>query len=263
MADRTGKKRNMTKSDEDRRRDAIRDILLENVKPTISNREFFSAETFDATTLVLEDPYAFLIASCLDHRTKSERIWTIPYDLKQRLRALDVFTIADIPQCKLDEIIGDLPHKPKYISDAAKTILDLSRMIRDEFGGRAQRMWQDRSPEQFKRDLRSIRGVGPHIASMTTNLVIRLYGDVFSGDDLNTVDIKADIHTCRVLYRLGIAAENSDAAALEAARRLNPPYPGALDAPLWWVGHQWCHPAPVCEACPLERRCEYGHQRRD
>ncbi len=86
----------MTKSDEDRRRDAIRDILLDDVKPKIRNREFFSAETFDATTFVLEDPYAFLIASCLDRGVKSERIWTIPYDLKQTLRALDVVAIADI-----------------------------------------------------------------------------------------------------------------------------------------------------------------------
>ena len=170
---------------------------MDDVKPTISNREFFSAETFDATTLALEDPYAFLIASCLDRGTRSERIWTIPYDLKRRLGALDVVAIADIPERKLDEIIRDLPHKPRYVNDAAKTIFDLSRIIRDEFGGRAQDMWQGRSPEQFRRDLRTIRGVGPHIASMTTNLVIRLYGDVFSRDDLNTVDIKADIHTRR------------------------------------------------------------------
>lgn len=151
---------------------------------------------------------------------------------------MDVVAIADISQSKLDEIIRSLPHKPRYVNDTAKTILDLSRMIRDEFGGRAQKMWQGRSPQQLKRDLRTIRGVGPHIASMTVNLVIRRYGDVFSRNDLNTVDIKADIHTCRVLYRLGLAAEDSDTAALEAARRLNPPYPGGLDAPLWWVGRR-------------------------
>lgn len=252
----------MTKSDEDRRRDAIRDILLDDVRPKIRNREFFSAETFDATTFVLEDPYAFLIASCLDRGVKSERIWTIPYDLKQTLRALDLVAIADISQSKLDEIIRYLPHKPRYVNDTAKTILDLSRMIRDEFGGRVQKMWHGRSPEQFKRDLRRIRGVGPHIASMTVNLVIRRYGDVFSRNDLNTVDIKADLHTRRVLYRLGVAAEDSDTAALEAARRLNPPYPGGLDAPLWWVGRRWCHPAPDCETCPLVRQCEHGRQHR-
>ena len=140
----------MTKSDEDRRRNAIRHTLLDNVKPKISNREFFSAGTFDATTLVLEDPYAFLIASCLDRGTRSERIWTIPYDLKQRLRALDVVAIAEIPQRKLDEIIRDLPNMPRFVNDAAKTILDLSRMIRDEFSGRAQEMWQGRSPETIQ-----------------------------------------------------------------------------------------------------------------
>ncbi|MDE0102106.1 MAG: endonuclease III domain-containing protein [Bryobacterales bacterium] len=223
----------MTKSDEDRRHNAIRDILLDKVKPKISNREFFSAQTFDATTLALEDPFAFLIASCLGRQTESERIWTIPYDLKQRLGALDVAAISQIPERKLDQIARELPNKPRFVNTAAKTILDLSRMIRDKSGGRAENMWQDRSPKQFERDLRSIRGVGPHIASMTSNLVIRLYGDVFSRDDLKMVDIKADIHTRRVLYRLGIAAENSDTAALEAARRLNPPYSRGLDAPLW------------------------------
>ena len=62
----------MTKSDEDRRRDAIRDILLMDVKPTIRNREFFPAKTPEARTLALEDPYAFLIACCLERRTRSD-----------------------------------------------------------------------------------------------------------------------------------------------------------------------------------------------
>ena len=48
----------MTRSNEGRRRDAIRDILLMDVKPTIRNREFFSAKTPEATALALGDPYA-------------------------------------------------------------------------------------------------------------------------------------------------------------------------------------------------------------
>ena len=63
----------MTKSDEDRRRDAIRDVLLMDVKPTIRNREFFPAKTPEARTLALDDPYAFLITCCLERRTKSEK----------------------------------------------------------------------------------------------------------------------------------------------------------------------------------------------
>ena len=90
----------------------MRDILLTDVKPTIRNREFFSAKTPEATALALGDPYAFLIASCLDRGTRSDIIWTIPYDLKQRLGALDVDAIAEIPEHRLDGIIRALPHKP-------------------------------------------------------------------------------------------------------------------------------------------------------
>ena len=250
----------MTKSNEGRRRDAIRDILLMDVKPTIRNREFFSAKTPEATALALGDPYAFLIASCLDRGNRSDIIRTIPNALKQRLGALDVAAVAEMPEHKLDGIIRALPHKPRYVNAAPRTILNLSRMIRDRFGGRAEKMWEGRSSVRFESDLRTVHGVGPGIASMTTNLVIRLHGDVFSRDGLHAVDIKPDMHTRRVLHRLGIAAMESDDAALEAARRLNPRYAGGLDAPLWSLGRQWCRPAPSCRACPLVRQCDHGRR---
>ena len=249
----------MTRSDEDRRRAAIREILLDDVKTRIDIRELCRAETSDATTLVLEDPYAFLIASCLDRGTNAETIWTIPYDLRQKLGALDVVDIAATSH--LDAVIRSLPHRPRWVHDAPRTILDLSQMICDRFDRRAENVWKDRSPAEFERDLRSIHGVGSGIASMTTNLLIRRYDNVFSENDLHTVDIKPDIHTRKVLYRLGIAANDSDITAVEAARQLNPPFPGALDGPLWWVGRQWCHRStPNCEACPLVHRCKHGHQ---
>ena len=56
----------MINSDENRRRDAIREILLDDVKGRIDIKELCRAETADATTLVPNDPHAFLIASCLD-----------------------------------------------------------------------------------------------------------------------------------------------------------------------------------------------------
>ena len=48
-----------------------------DVKPTIRNREFFPAKTPEARTLALEDPYAFLIACCLERRTKSENMGVV------------------------------------------------------------------------------------------------------------------------------------------------------------------------------------------
>ncbi len=146
----------MTKADDERPRDAIREVLLNDVKTRIDTRALFPAETAAATTLVLDDPYAFLIASCLNRRTQAETIWTIPYDLRRELGTLNVVDIAARTRSDLDAILRRLPRRPTLINDAADTILGLSRLIRDRFDAEPENMWKDRSPAAFEADLRSI-----------------------------------------------------------------------------------------------------------
>ena len=43
------------------------------------------------------------------------------------------------------------------------------------------------------------------------------------------MDIKPDLHTKRVLYRLGASHAETEDAALEASRRMNPEFPGVVD----------------------------------
>ena len=63
---------------------------------------------------------------------------------------------------------------------------------------------------------------------------------------------------CLVLYRLGVAADESPDAAIAAARRLNHEYAGAIDGVLWVIGRTWCHASwPKCGECPLRGVCEY------
>ena len=70
------------------------------------------------------------------------------------------------------------------------------------------------------------------------------------------MDIKPDVHTTRVFYRLGFISEPSEDSAVKAARRLNPEYPGALDAPAWIIGRRWCTRwNPDCSGCPLNTVC--------
>jgi endonuclease III len=91
---------------------------------------------------------------------------------------------------------------------------------------------------------------------MAVLLIERAHGMRFSDFDHSRMDIKPDVHTMRVLYRLGIAPGINEGEAIAAARRLNPSYPGELDAPLWHVGRKWCaSDTPLCEACPLEEVC--------
>lgn len=92
---------------------------------------------------------------------------------------------------------------------------------------------------------------------MSVLLIEKAYGIRFSDMDRRTMEIKADVHTMRVLYRLGMSAERSESAAIAAARRMNPDYPGEIDAPLWVIGRNWClNYHPQCRKCPMAPVCQ-------
>ena len=70
------------------------------------------------------------------------------------------------------------------------------------------------------------------------------------------IDVKPDVHLMRVFRRLGIIDDCSENEAIQAARRLNPEFPGELDWPAWRIGNRWCHPTkPACARCPLTKDC--------
>jgi len=118
-------------------------------------------------------------------------------------------------------------------------------------------MWKGKRAEEVKQTFRSIFGVGPGIANMSVLLIEKAYGIRFSDLDRQGMDIKADTHTTRVLYRLGLSARENKEAAEGSARRLHPEYPGELDAPLWKIGRTWCHyAAPKCWECRMRGVCE-------
>jgi endonuclease III len=138
-------------------------------------------------------------------------------------------------------------------------VKELSRLVVDRYGGDASRIWTDRSAADVKAAFRSLYGVGQGIADLAVLLLEDRYGLRFSDLDHRDVDIKADTHTRRVLHRLGVAADDSPGEAIAAARRLHPPYPGDLDAPLVTIGRTWCHPSnPDCRACPMANVCLYA-----
>jgi len=88
-------------------------------------------------------------------------------------------------------------------------------------------------------------------------LIEKAYGVRFNDLERPNMDIKADVNTIRVLYRLGVSATLLEKSAIEAARRMNPTYPGELDAPLWIIGRKWCQSInPNCIQCPMNDVCK-------
>ncbi|HWP30333.1 MAG TPA: hypothetical protein VNK96_01210 [Fimbriimonadales bacterium] len=208
----------------------------------------------EAQELVETNPYAFLLAGCLDRGTKAELIWGIPYQLQRQLGHLDPCRIAEMSEAELKEVIKRLEKKPRYTNDAPRTIKELSAMVCNDLGGRVQSLWENRSAKFVQERLQQIHGVGPGIAAMIVILLERL--DLAHFHDTYNINVKPDVHVQRVLYRLGLSEQMSEKAAIETARRLSPGYPGELDSPLWWIGTKWCFSSqPNCGGCPVSDIC--------
>ncbi len=208
----------------------------------------------EAAPLVVSDPFAFAIATCLDRGTKADIIWTIPYDIQQFLGHLDPNLIYQMSIEELVNLFVSLPHRPRYINDAPRTLKELTRIVVEECGGDASKIWKDKRASEVKRTFLSIHGVGPGIANMAVLLIEMAFSVRFN--DRKGMDIKPDVHTVRVLYRLGVSDAKTEQAAVDAARRLSPEFPGAVDTPLWNIGRTWCHAtSPVCHECCVEEVC--------
>jgi endonuclease III len=210
----------------------------------------------EAADLIKTDPFAFILAAVLDRGTKTEIIWTIPYYIKKQIGSLVPGFFAYASLDELGQVIQKLPVKPRYVNDAPKTMKELSQIIMKEFDGEAKKLWENKRSSTVKATLERIYGVGPGIASMIVLLLEEWFKVQFDDLDHRNMDVKSDVHVIRVFYRLGLTSKPDSNAALSAARRLNPSYPGALDAPTWTIGRKWCTAFnPNCNMCPLADYC--------
>ncbi len=235
-------------------RQTILSALL-SYKPSIAQEELTPALFPAATLLIHNNPFAFISACCLDRGTKAEVIWTIPYWISQEVGHFNPLRFHSMNLDEITTLFLHLPQKPRYMHDAPRTFSDISRIVVDQFAGFAENIWKDHRATEVKKVLLSVHGVGSGIANMTLVLLESAYGFTFI--DHSRMDIKPDVHTMRVLYRLGISAALSVEEAISAAQWLNPSFPGLIDGPLWSIGRKWCHPTnPQCMSCPLNSCCE-------
>jgi endonuclease-3 len=221
---------------------------------TIPKEELLPTVVHEASSLVATDPYAFAIATCLDRGMKSEKIWTIPYDIKNDLGNLDPQRIKQMSLDELDSLFKRLPRQPRYRGAATRTLRDLTRIVVDKFNGDASRIWKNKTAREATSTLDSVYGVGPGIASMGALLIEKAFDVQFP--DRDKMDIKPDVHTVRVLYRLGAIQSPTVESAIKTSRQMNPSFPGEIDSGLWTIGRRWCHPSgPDCPHCPMTLLC--------
>jgi len=234
----------------------LRVVHLLEFGKQIRPRELFPALHEKAALLIEENPFAFALAAVLDRGIKAEIIWTMPYYLQKQLGDVSPRQFVNKSNEDLERIFRSLPAKPRYVTDAPRTVKELSKIVLHEYDGDVTKIWTNKTASYVKAIFQRIYGVGPGISSMIVLLLERYFGVQFSDLDHRTMDVKPDVHIVRVFSRLGFISEANETEALKAARRLNPEYPGALDSPTWMIGKKWCAPTqPHCGNCPLNLVC--------
>ena len=230
---------------------------LLHYKDVFNQEELTPAKCPEAVQLIHENSFAFISACCLDRGTKAEIIWTIPYWLFTLVGHYDPLRFYHMNLEQITSLFDRLPQKPRYTNAAPRTFQEICRVVVEDYSGKAENIWRNRRSVDVKRTLLSVYGVGNGIANMSLVLIESEYQISFSDIDYASMDIKPDVHTMRVLYRLGASPSINSDFAITAARQISPSYPGAIDGPLWSIGRNWCHPSvPECRSCPLINCCE-------
>jgi len=122
--------------------------------------------------------------------------------------------------------------------------------------GNARGIWKKKRASEVKNTSLSVYGVGNGISNMAVRLIESMYDFRFPDLDCSRMDIKPDVHTMRVLYRLGVSTTIREDGAIFAARFINPSYPGEIDGPLWLLGRKLCQATnPDCGRFPINAVC--------
>lgn len=176
-------------------------------------------------------PYRVLIATILSLRTQDRTTAQVTPRL---------FALADTPHTMLTlspEQIEQLIYPVGFYHTKARTILDISRILIDKYGGQ--------TPDEID-ELLTLPGVG----RKTANLVVTAgYGKL---------GICVDTHVNRITNRWGyVQTRNPDETEMALRAKLPTEYWIEINTLLVSLGQNICHPtSPRCSMCPVQQWCE-------
>lgn len=205
-------------------------------------------------------PHAFLTSCLMDRQSKASAAALIPFSIQGRLGTFAIDRLAQLSESDCVELFTQPSPLHRFPTKMAHIFHAGIQRVVQEYAGDAGQIWADKpSSARVVRRFLAFEGVGPKIATMAANLLVRDFHVHLS--DYYSIDISADVHVVRVMRRLGFVKANGDDALVDtvfAAREMNPTFPGIFDMALWRLGQTICRPQkPLCEQCPLKSDCEY------
>ncbi|MEO8095425.1 MAG: HhH-GPD-type base excision DNA repair protein [Pseudolysinimonas sp.] len=135
-----------------------------------------------ADTLLSHDPLALLIGMLLDQQVPMEWAFAGPAKLRDRLGQLDAAEIAGYDADKLAEVFKTSPSIHRFPGSMAGRVQGLCQTLVDDWGGRAEAVWTQGSPDgaEVLKRLMGLPGFGEQKAKIFVALLGKQYG--FDGE---------------------------------------------------------------------------------
>ena len=145
------------------------------VAVTTPDRLHFTGDD-DADRLLARDPLALLVGFVLDQQVAVQKAFSAPLELKRRLGALDVETIAGMDAGELERVFREKPALHRFPGAMAQRVQELCQVVVSEYEGRAERVWtQAGDARDLERRLLQLPGIG----SMKANTIVAVLAKRF------------------------------------------------------------------------------------
>ena len=132
----------------------------------------------EADAVLSGNPFALLVGMVLDQQVPLEWAFAGPAALQRRLgQPLDATRIARMDPDKLAAAFSSKPALHRYPGSMATRVQELSKMVTDRYGGRAERIWTDASSgEQLMARVKELPGFGEQKAKIFVALLGKQLG---------------------------------------------------------------------------------------
>ena len=215
---------------------------------------------------IARHPHAFVIGCIADRRVQADIAWRLPHKIREAAGDFRFETLLRLEKSVWSSILASSGHP--LASQMEQMLPAAIRLIGDRYNGDAARIWASGSSgATVARRFLAFDGVGPKIANMAVNVLIR---DFDVDIPPPRPDIAVDTHVLRVFERLGLlrSLEHSELSVSSKkakqrlrlqlrARELSPDWPGKLDWPAYHIGRTRCHAGrrPDCRRCCMNAVC--------
>ena len=126
----------------------------------------YFTDSDEANRLIASDALALLIGFAIDQQVTVQQAFSGPLKLKERIGTLDARAIATVDPAELEAAFRKTPAVHRFPRAMAQRVQELCRVVVDEYGGDAARVWTE---AEDGADLRTRIGALPGFGKMKIN----------------------------------------------------------------------------------------------